>query len=115
MALQCQVCSVWSRGGCGSRVQHEPLQVLDLAWPTGGNRFKRRFGVELGGPKARFFHKVSDAHLARIIKVNLKSNLFTYESDQAALARAQAIDGKLLLVTNVKDMTPLEVLKLSAA
>ena len=63
------------------------------------------------GAKARFFHEVSDAHLARIIKVDLKCDLFTYEVDQAALARAQAMDGKLVLVTNVKDMTPLDVLK----
>lgn len=62
------------------------------------------------GAKARFFHEVSDAHLARIIKVDLKSDLFTYEVDQVALARAQAMDGKLVLVTNVKDMTPLQVL-----
>ncbi|MFT7773826.1 IS1634 family transposase [Roseateles sp.] len=63
------------------------------------------------GAKARFFHEVSDAHLARIIKVDLKSELFTYEIDEAALARAQAMDGKLLLVTNVKDLTPREVLQ----
>lgn len=63
------------------------------------------------GAKARFFHEVSDAHLARIIKVDLKSDLFTYEIDQAALARAQAMDGKLVLVTNVLDMTPQEVLR----
>lgn len=53
------------------------------------------------GAKARFFHKVSDAHLARIFKVDLKSELFTYVIDEVALARAQAMDGKLLLVTNV--------------
>ena len=63
------------------------------------------------GAKARFFHEVSEAHLARIIKVDLKSELFTYEIDHAALARAQAMDGKLLLVTNVPDMSPHEVLK----
>lgn len=63
------------------------------------------------GAKARFFHEVRDAHLARIIKVDLKSDLFTYEIDQAALARAQAMDGKLVLVTNVLDMTPQEVLR----
>jgi len=63
------------------------------------------------GAKARFFHEVSDAHLARIIKVDLKSELFTYDIDEAALARAQAMDGKLLLVTNVKDLAPHEVLQ----
>ena len=63
------------------------------------------------GAKARFFHEVSDAHLARIIKVDLKSELFSYEIDERALARAQAMDGKLMLVTNVQDMTPAEVLR----
>jgi transposase len=61
------------------------------------------------GAKARFFHEVCDAHLARIIKVDLKSELFTYQIDDAALARAQLMDGKLMLITNVRDMTPLEV------
>jgi transposase len=63
------------------------------------------------GAKARFFHEVSDAHLARIIKVDLKSDLFAYEIDPAALARAQLMDGKLMLVTNVRDMTPAEVVQ----
>jgi len=63
------------------------------------------------GAKARLFHEVSDAHLARIIKIDLKSDLFAYEIDQAALARAQFMDGKLMLVTNVRDMTPAEVVQ----
>jgi transposase len=63
------------------------------------------------GAKARFFHEVSDAHLARIIKVDLKSDLFTYQIDEASLARAQLMDGKLMLVTNVRDMTPAEVVQ----
>ncbi len=63
------------------------------------------------GAKARFFHEVSDAHLARIIRVDLRSDLFAYEIDQTALARAQLMDGKLMLVTNVRDMTPAEVVQ----
>jgi hypothetical protein len=63
------------------------------------------------GAKARLFHEVSDAHLARIIKVDLKSDLFTYAIDETALARAQLMDGKLMRVTNVRDMTPAEVVK----
>lgn len=63
------------------------------------------------GAKARFFHEVSEAHLARIIKVDLKSDLFSYQIDEAALARAQLMDGKLMLVTNVQDMHPGEVVK----
>jgi len=63
------------------------------------------------GAKARFFHEVSDAHLARIIQVDLKSDLFTYAIDEAALARAQLMDGKLMLVTNVQDMAADEVVQ----
>jgi transposase len=63
------------------------------------------------GAKARFFHEVADAHLARIIKVDLKSELFRYDIDEQALARAELMDGKLLLVTNVADLKPAEVVQ----
>jgi transposase len=56
------------------------------------------------GAKARFFHEVCEARLAHIIRVDLKSDLFTYDIDQAAQARAEMMDGKLLLVSNVPDM-----------
>ena len=39
---------------------------------------KRGRKLSDSGAKARFFHEVSDAHLARIVKVDLKSDLFTY-------------------------------------
>lgn len=63
------------------------------------------------GVTARFFHEVSEAHLKHIIKVDLQADLFTYDIDQAALARARMMDGKLLLVTNVTDLTPQEVVR----
>ena len=63
------------------------------------------------GVTARFFHEVSDAHLKHIIKVDLQADLFTYDIDQAALARARMMDGKLLLVTNVTDLTSQEVVR----
>lgn len=59
-----------------------------------------------GGARARFYHAVCEAHLRRIIRVDLKSELFTYQIDEQALALARAMDGKLLLVTNVPDLTP---------
>jgi hypothetical protein len=61
------------------------------------------------GAKARFFHEVADARLSRIIKVDLASDLFTYDIDTPAQQRAELMDGKLLLVTNVKDLTPQEI------
>jgi len=58
------------------------------------------------GAKARLYHAVKDAHLANIIRVDLKSELFAYEIDHEALALAELMDGKLLLVTNTPDLSP---------
>lgn len=58
------------------------------------------------GAKARFYHEVKEAHLAKIIKVDLQSDLFTYNIDEQALRQAQLLDGKLLLVTNVTALNP---------
>lgn len=63
------------------------------------------------GAKARLYHEVSEAHLARIIKVDLKTDLFSYTIDEAAQAQAELMDGKLLLVTNVPDHTPQEIVR----
>jgi transposase len=58
------------------------------------------------GAKARLYHAVKEAHLANIIRVDLKSELFAYEIDHDALALAELMDGKLLLVTNTPDLSP---------
>ena len=63
------------------------------------------------GAKARLYHEVKEAHLARIVKVDLKGDLFSYAVDEAALAQAELMDGKLLLVSNVADLTPPEVVQ----
>lgn len=64
------------------------------------------------GAKARFYREVCEAHLASIVRVDLKSDLFTYHINEHALARAQMMDGKLLMVTNVpsEDLSAQEVL-----
>jgi hypothetical protein len=74
---------------------------------------KKKRGRKLsdGGARARFYHEVCDAHLARIIRVDLKSELFTYTIDERALTHARLMDGKLLLVTNTRDLVPDEVVK----
>jgi len=61
------------------------------------------------GAKARLYHEVCEAHLARIIKVDLKTELFSYTVDATAQCQAEMMDGKLLLVTNVADLKPAEV------
>ena len=63
------------------------------------------------GAKERLYHAVKEARLANILKVDLKSDLFSYAVDEAALAQAQLMDGKLMLVTNVADLTPPEVVQ----
>jgi transposase len=64
-----------------------------------------------GGARARFYHAVSDAHLAKIIRVDLKSELFSYHIDEKALQHARLMDGKLLLVTNTPDLSPEDVVR----
>jgi hypothetical protein len=61
------------------------------------------------GAKARLYHAVKEARLAHILRVDLKSELFSYALDEKALALAQLMDGKLLLVTNAQDLPPREV------
>ncbi|TDM06811.1 MAG: IS1634 family transposase [Ideonella sp. MAG2] len=62
-----------------------------------------------GGARARMYHAVCEAHMARIVRVDLKSELFSYNIDERALAHAKLMDGKLLLVTNAADLSPSEV------
>jgi len=76
----------------------------------GGKRSRGR-KLSDGGARARFYHAVSDAHLARIIRVDLKNELFSYAIDERALAHARLMDGKLLLVTNAADLTPVQVVE----
>jgi transposase len=61
------------------------------------------------GTTARFYKAVSDAHLANIVKVDLSADLFTYDVDERALKRARMMDGKLILVTNMPDHSPTEI------
>jgi hypothetical protein len=63
------------------------------------------------GTTARFYKAVSDAHLANIIKVDLSAQVFTYDIDERALNRARMMDGKLILVSNMPDHTPAEIVE----
>lgn len=64
-----------------------------------------------GGTTARFHHAVCEAHLTRIVRVDLKSALFNYAIDEQTLQHARMMDGKLLLVTNAADLTPAQVVE----
>lgn len=62
-----------------------------------------------GGVRARFYHAVMEARLGRIIRVDLKSELFSYTIDRKARRLAEMMDGKLLLVTNTQELSTDEV------
>ena len=62
------------------------------------------------GAKARFYRAVSEAHLSRILKVDLSEELFSYHIDEKARRLAQMMDGKLLLVTNAEALPASNVL-----
>ena len=90
------------------------LEAQAVAWSgklDGQDEGVRARGKKLSdsGAKARLYHAVKEARLAHILRVDLKSELFRYTLEEGALALAELMDGKLLLVTNVPDLSPAEV------
>ena len=75
-----------------------------------GKRYRGR-KLSDGGVRAKFFRAVCEAHLTRIIQVDLKSEQFTYSIDDQALQQAQLMDGKLMLITNTQDMSPADLVR----
>ena len=77
----------------------------------GQDEGKKHRGRKLsdGGATAKFYNAVKEDRLCKIMKVGLTSEVFTYEVDEDALSRERLMDGKLLLVTNAKDLKPQEV------
>lgn len=73
-----------------------------------GKRYRGR-KLSDGGVTARFYKAVSDARLAHILKVDLTSEVFCYDLDVRALNRARLLDGKLVLVTNMADHAPEQI------
>ena len=57
-----------------------------------------------GGVRAKFYHAVLEAWLGNIVRVDMKGERFSYRIDEKALALAELMDGKLLVVTNVGDL-----------
>ena len=65
----------------------------------GGQRGRGR-PLSDSGAKARLYHAVKEAHLAHLIKVDLKSDLFSFSIDEQRQQHLERLDGKLLVVTN---------------
>ena len=78
------------------------LDKADAGIPLKGRRSNDRRAY------LRFSEAVKAAGLSRILKADLDAEMFNFELDEAALAAAEQLDGKLLLVTNT-DLEPAEV------
>lgn len=93
----------------------DELQALANAWvgkldEQDQGAKKRGRKLSDSGSKARFYHEVKEHHLGNIIKVDLKGELFNYRVDEQALKLAQLMDGKLLVVSNVADLKPEDIM-----
>lgn len=102
-----------------TQLRRERIAALEAQAQAWAGKLDGQDGGQVGrgrklsdsGAKARLYHEVKEAHLAKIVKVDLKGDLFSYTIDEAALQQAQLMDGKLMLVTNVKDLNPAEVVQ----
>jgi transposase len=63
------------------------------------------------GAFLRFVEAVKDAHLSKVLKADLAADSFSWHLDETALKRQEAFDGKLILLTNVGDLTSAEVVE----
>jgi len=61
------------------------------------------------GAYSRFQRSVAEAELTRFIKADYQAELFTYQIDEEAIAKAERFDGKLALLTNIEDFTGEEI------
>jgi transposase len=76
------------------------LDAQDESLNAGKKKKTKGRPMSDSGTKARFYHAVKDAHLAHVIKVDLKAELFSYAIDEEKKRYLELLDGKLLLVTN---------------
>lgn len=79
------------------------LDDADAGKPLRGRRSSDRRAY------LRFTEQVKEAGLSRILKADLEADCFSFTRDEAALAAAERLDGKLLLVTNTA-LQPAEVI-----
>jgi hypothetical protein len=79
------------------------LDRQDVGTPSRGRRASDR------GAYARFYRMVAEAEMTRFIDLDFQADLFHFGENRAAIERAEALDGKLVLITSVEDLTAAEV------
>jgi hypothetical protein len=63
------------------------------------------------GAYSRFHRMVAEAEMTRFVDIDLNADLFSFSENQPAIERAEALDGKLVVITSVDDLTPDEVIR----
>ncbi|TQE98066.1 MAG: IS1634 family transposase, partial [Spiribacter salinus] len=63
------------------------------------------------GAFARFHRRVLEAQMSRFLSVDFEAERFRYEENTAAIERAEALDGKLVLLSNVEDLPAAQIVE----
>ncbi len=94
------------------------IKALRVGWKLAdklnGQEEGRRFrGRRLSDPGAKIaFSKVlAETKLTRLIKLEVENDIFTWHWDVEELKRELELDGKLVLLTNVKDLSAVELVR----
>lgn len=88
----------------GQRIA-DKLNAQDAGKSARGRRASDR------GAFIRFTKMVADEGLSRILKADLRADLFSFECDDEALREAERCDGKLVLVSNVADLAAEQIIE----
>ena len=63
------------------------------------------------GAFARFHRRVLEAQMSRFLSIDFEAERFRYEENTAAIERAEALDGKLVLLSNVEDLPAAQIVE----
>src|SRR5690606_28028295 len=61
------------------------------------------------GAYARFYRMVAEAEMTRFIDLDFEADLFHFSENRQAIERAEALDGRLVLITSVEDLDAEEI------
>lgn len=90
------------------QVEFADKLVAKLDAQDGGLTEKGRRASDRGA-YSRFQRSITEAELTRFIKADFHSELFSYQIDEEAIAKAERFDGKLALLTNIEDFSSEEI------
>lgn len=75
-----------------------------------GETFRGRKATDQGA-LLRFVERVKDAGLSKILRADLVDGQFRWDLDETALKRQEAFDGKLILLSNDRELTPTQIVE----